>query len=51
MRGEQTAGSCSGSSPSGPVKRAGWSRQLTAKDAQLYTIENGLGEWGKKDYL
>ncbi|HWB92399.1 MAG TPA: pectinesterase family protein [Puia sp.] len=34
-----------------PGKRAGWSRQLTAKEARKYTVENVLGEWVKKDYL
>ena len=34
-----------------PAQRAGWSRQLTAKEAKRYTVENVLGEWVRKDYL
>jgi pectinesterase len=34
-----------------PGQRAGWSRQLTAKEARRYTVEGVLGDWVKKNYL
>jgi len=30
-----------------PEKRVGWSRQLTAKEAGQYTLQNILGDWVK----
>jgi pectinesterase len=32
-------------------QRAGWSRQLTAKEAKRYTVVGVLGDWVKKNYL
>lgn len=34
-----------------PGQRAGWSRQLTTKEARRYTVEGVLGEWVKTNYL
>ena len=34
-----------------PGQRAGWSRQLTTKEAGRYTVEGVLGEWVKTNYL
>jgi pectin methylesterase-like acyl-CoA thioesterase len=33
-----------------PGQRAGWSKQLTAREAKRYTVQDVLGNW-VKDYL